>query len=138
MYRPPQDTIVFDPFYDHMPKYFNISFKELLASKHPTAWVEFEKGLINEDQLLAKFFADGRTFDGPGLISHMVSCSCAVALPHHDIQSYHCSHAHPCNVFTSAASSSHGKARCLVCRLIFAHLSCQLLSAVTFCALTSS
>ena len=62
-----------DPFYEHMPKYFNISFKELLASKHPTAWVEFEKGLINEEQLLAKFFADGRAFDGPGLIAHMVS-----------------------------------------------------------------
>lgn len=27
-----------------------MSFKELIDSKHPTAWIEFEKGLIDEVQ----------------------------------------------------------------------------------------
>jgi hypothetical protein len=43
-----------------------------MAAKHPTAWVEFETGAITEQQLLAKFFTDGRSFDGPGLVQHMV------------------------------------------------------------------
>lgn len=30
------DTIVHDPFFEHMPRFFNMTFKELLASKHPT------------------------------------------------------------------------------------------------------
>eukprot|EP00879_Flechtneria_rotunda_P025710 GHRR01027348.1.p1 GENE.GHRR01027348.1~~GHRR01027348.1.p1 ORF type:complete len:120 (+),score=20.34 GHRR01027348.1:97-456(+) len=66
------DTIIQDPFFEHMPRFFNISFKELLAAKHPTAWVEFESGVINQDQLFAKFFADGRSFDGQALIDYMV------------------------------------------------------------------
>lgn len=74
----------YDPFYQDMPKYFQISFKEvrlhisacswrsaflaalgearpccllalqLLESKHPTAWVEFECSRITEDELFAK------------------------------------------------------------------------------------
>jgi hypothetical protein len=31
-----------------MPRFFNMSFKELLDAKHPTAWIEFEKALITE------------------------------------------------------------------------------------------
>eukprot|EP00879_Flechtneria_rotunda_P024364 GHRR01025823.1.p1 GENE.GHRR01025823.1~~GHRR01025823.1.p1 ORF type:complete len:153 (+),score=19.10 GHRR01025823.1:97-555(+) len=69
------DTIIQDPFFEHMPRFFNISFKELLAAKHPTAWVEFESGVINQDQLFAKFFADGRSFDGQALIDYMVGPS---------------------------------------------------------------
>lgn len=30
------DTLVTDPFFEHMPRFFNMSFKELLAAKHPT------------------------------------------------------------------------------------------------------
>jgi hypothetical protein len=47
--------------------------QELLAAKHPTAWVEFEKDQITQQQLFDKFFADGRQFDGQALIQHMVS-----------------------------------------------------------------
>lgn len=57
-----------------MPKFFDLSFKELLEAKHPTAWVEFERDLINEQQLFAKFFKDGRSFDGKALVQMMVSC----------------------------------------------------------------
>jgi hypothetical protein len=30
------DTLVTDPFFEHMPRFFNMTFKELLAAKHPT------------------------------------------------------------------------------------------------------
>ncbi|KQJ88652.1 hypothetical protein BRADI_4g20190v3 [Brachypodium distachyon] len=57
------DTIVRDPFYHHIPSFFQMSMKELLESKHPTAWSEFEMGMINESELAKKFFNDGRSFD---------------------------------------------------------------------------
>ncbi|KAL9259972.1 Flavin mononucleotide hydrolase 1, chloroplatic-like protein [Drosera capensis] len=40
-----------------------MSLKEWIECKHPTAWVEFEKGLIDEVELAKKFFKDGRQFD---------------------------------------------------------------------------
>ncbi|KAF7052652.1 hypothetical protein CFC21_060720 [Triticum aestivum] len=66
------DTVVRDPFYDHIPSFFQMSMKELLESKHPTSWSEFEMGLINEGQLAVKFFNDGRSFDLEGLKACMV------------------------------------------------------------------
>jgi hypothetical protein len=42
------DTIVRDPFYKDIPAFFQMSFNQLIDSKHPTAWIEFEKGLIDE------------------------------------------------------------------------------------------
>ncbi|CAN4105784.1 unnamed protein product [Withania somnifera] len=61
------DTIVKDPFYHDVPSFFRMTMKELLECKHPTAWIEFEKGLITEDGLTRKFFKDGRSFDMEGL-----------------------------------------------------------------------
>ncbi|XP_057839868.2 flavin mononucleotide hydrolase 1, chloroplatic isoform X2 [Cryptomeria japonica] len=61
------DTIVRDPFYEDIPAFFGLSMKELLKVKHPTAWIEFEKGIITEEELAAKFFRDGRIFDFDGL-----------------------------------------------------------------------
>ncbi|MCD7447278.1 Flavin mononucleotide hydrolase 1, chloroplatic [Datura stramonium] len=61
------DTIVRDPFYQDVPAFFRMSMKELLECKHPTAWIEFEKGLITEEELTRKFFKDGRSFDMEGL-----------------------------------------------------------------------
>lgn len=49
-----------------------MSMKELLESKHPTSWSEFEKGMINEGELAEKFFNDGRSFDLEGLKACMV------------------------------------------------------------------
>ncbi|KAF5732143.1 hypothetical protein HS088_TW18G00833 [Tripterygium wilfordii] len=48
-----------------------MSMKELLECKHPTAWIEFETGVINETELARKFFKDGRPFDLEGLKSCM-------------------------------------------------------------------
>ncbi|CAO2148737.1 unnamed protein product [Urochloa humidicola] len=61
------DTLVRDPFYHHIPAFFKMSMKELLESKHPTTWSEFEKGLIDENELAKRFFNDGRSFDLEGL-----------------------------------------------------------------------
>ncbi|XP_057801741.1 flavin mononucleotide hydrolase 1, chloroplatic-like isoform X1 [Salvia miltiorrhiza] len=65
------DTVVRDPFYHDIPAFFGMSMKELLECKHPTAWLEFEKGLINEVELAQKFFKDGRPLDLEGLKSCM-------------------------------------------------------------------
>ncbi|KAK9919263.1 hypothetical protein M0R45_027872 [Rubus argutus] len=61
------DTIVRDPFYHDVPAFFRMSFEELIESKHPTAWIEFEKGMIDEVELARKFFKDGRPLDLEGL-----------------------------------------------------------------------
>lgn len=60
-------TIVRDPFYEDMPRFFGLSMKELMEVKHPTAWIEFEKGVITEEELAIKFFSDARAFDFDGL-----------------------------------------------------------------------
>ncbi|XP_052174205.1 O-fucosyltransferase 1-like isoform X15 [Diospyros lotus] len=78
------DTIVRDPFYQDVPAFFSVcimrleseykrrmSLKELIDCKHPTAWMEFERGLINENELARIFFKDGRPLDLEGLKSCM-------------------------------------------------------------------
>jgi len=56
-------TLVHDPFYVEMPKFFGMRFEDLLEAKHPSAWVEFELGMRSERDFLQSFFADGRNFD---------------------------------------------------------------------------
>src|SRR5690606_39387774 len=58
------DTLVYDPFRREIPAFFGLTLPELLAQKHPTAWVRFEHGELDEEALFASFFADGRAFDG--------------------------------------------------------------------------
>ena len=64
-----------DPFYEEVPKFFGMSLKELYSMKHPTAWVEFERGEISEEILVSKFFRDSRAFDSEGMKLAMVSPS---------------------------------------------------------------
>ncbi|KAL3523337.1 hypothetical protein ACH5RR_016171 [Cinchona calisaya] len=52
---------------------FRMSMKELIESKHPTIWIDFEKGLIDEAELARKFFKDERSFDLEGLKNCMKS-----------------------------------------------------------------
>lgn len=66
------DTLVRDPFYTHVPRFFGMTFDELLAAKHPTAWGQFELGRIDESTLFERFFRDEREFDGPGLKRCMI------------------------------------------------------------------
>jgi HAD superfamily hydrolase (TIGR01509 family) len=64
-------TLVHDPFFEEMPEFFGLSFDELLAVKHPSAWVEFERGEMSQKDFLASFFADYRHFDREGFLSHV-------------------------------------------------------------------
>ncbi len=61
-------TLVHDPFHEEMPAFFGMTLRELIEQKHPSAWVRFEHGELTEDELIASFFADGRSFDGPAFI----------------------------------------------------------------------
>ena len=56
-------TIVYDPFYEVMPEFFDMTLDELIAVKHPTAWVDFEHGRTTTTEFLDGFFRDGRSFD---------------------------------------------------------------------------
>jgi HAD superfamily hydrolase (TIGR01509 family) len=57
------DTLVRDPFRDVIPGFFGMTLEELLAVKHPSAWVEFERGERDHGSFLRDFFADRRSFD---------------------------------------------------------------------------
>lgn len=67
------DTLVSDPFRKHMPEFFGMSLEELMERKHPTAWVEFERGDIDEVAFGAKFFSDGRSFDLDAFKAHIAT-----------------------------------------------------------------
>ncbi|MBC7173801.1 MAG: hypothetical protein H5U40_15275, partial [Polyangiaceae bacterium] len=56
-------TLVRDPFFEVMPAFFGLELREMLAAKHPSAWLEFERAERTEAELLRDFFADGREFD---------------------------------------------------------------------------
>lgn len=72
-----QDTICRDPFYKVMPAYFGMTLKELIAVKHPTAWLQFEKGETSQEDLFRDFFKDGRSFDHQAFLDTVVrSMSC--------------------------------------------------------------
>ncbi|KAA8495946.1 Flavin mononucleotide hydrolase 1, chloroplatic [Porphyridium purpureum] len=60
------DTLVKDPFFVDMFRHFGFnSFDEMMVAKTPRTWLEFERGLLSEDQLADQFFLDGveATFD---------------------------------------------------------------------------
>lgn len=57
------DTLVKDPFFEHMPRHFGMTLEELYKAKHPTAWVEFERGELTEAAFAEKFWADGGEMD---------------------------------------------------------------------------
>lgn len=61
------ETLVTEPFFTTIPGFFGMSLGELLETKHPTSWIEFEKGRITEDEYVQTFFRDGRVVDGAGL-----------------------------------------------------------------------
>ncbi|CAD7700960.1 unnamed protein product [Ostreobium quekettii] len=65
------DTIVYDPFYIEIPKFFGTTLQELFEVKHPNSWVRFEKGEISEQQMLDNFFKDNRSYDSEGLLQTM-------------------------------------------------------------------
>ena len=61
------ETVVSEPFYAAMPRFFEMSFEEFRQAKHPTSWVEFELGKISEAEYGRQQFRDGRKVDIEGL-----------------------------------------------------------------------
>jgi HAD superfamily hydrolase (TIGR01509 family) len=60
-------TLVYDPFFAIVPAYFGMTLDTLLREKHPTAWIEFELGRVDEATFLPQFFRDQRAYDHAGL-----------------------------------------------------------------------
>ncbi len=62
-------TLVHDPFYDEVPRFLGMSLEEIYAAKHPTSWVDFESGRIDETAYLGSFWSDpDRPLDADGLV----------------------------------------------------------------------
>ena len=57
------DTLVRDPFPEVISGFFGMTLEQLLQAKHPSAWVEFERGERTHASFMGNFFADGRPFD---------------------------------------------------------------------------
>lgn len=64
-------TIVYEPFVEVLPRVLGMSLSELIEQKDPTAWVEFERGEIDEAELERRFFADRRAYDHAGMKAAM-------------------------------------------------------------------
>lgn len=64
-------TIVYEPFVEVLPRVLGMPLSDLIAQKDPTAWVEFERGEIEEDEFERRFFADGRAYDHLGMKAAM-------------------------------------------------------------------
>src|SRR5688572_16067815 len=60
-------TIVNEPFYAAVPAFFGVSLEELRRIKHPTSWIDFERGQSDEATYVRHFFGDGRPLDAEGL-----------------------------------------------------------------------
>eukprot|EP00741_Cyanophora_paradoxa_P019129 tig00021126_g18470.t1 len=68
-------TLVYDPFYRDMHSFFGFeSLKDMMKEKHPTRWLEFERGHIDESKFLEDYFKDGRDYDKEGFRQHVKSC----------------------------------------------------------------
>jgi len=61
------DTLVWDPVWV-MADFFGVSPQDLWTNTHPTAWLDFERGLIDQQHFLDNFFADGRSYDQEGFL----------------------------------------------------------------------
>lgn len=68
------DTLVVDPFYVDMYAHFGFSSQAaFLAAKHPTTWVDWERGTIGSADAFARFFADRRPVDAAAFTAYLRS-----------------------------------------------------------------
>jgi len=65
-------TVIHEPFLEDIPRALGLSLDELIRVKHPTAWVDFERGHIDEARYGELFFTDGRRLDLPRLKAALV------------------------------------------------------------------
>ena len=61
-------TLVYDPIHREIPAFFDLSLEELYEHKHPTAWVEFERGEMSEQAFYDCYFPGrAESIDGAAL-----------------------------------------------------------------------
>lgn len=60
-------TLVSEPFYEDLPKFFGMSLEELRQRRDHDAFLAFEQGLIGEQEYRRRFFKDGTLLDIDGL-----------------------------------------------------------------------
>jgi HAD superfamily hydrolase (TIGR01509 family) len=63
------ETLVSEPFFTAMPRFFAMPVDELRLQMHPTAWIDFEEGRLTESEYYARFFRDRRPIDADALRS---------------------------------------------------------------------
>ena len=61
------ETVVVEPYLRVMPHFFDMTPSAFVKEKHPTAWIDFERGKLTEEEYFQSFFSDGRAIDGEGL-----------------------------------------------------------------------
>lgn len=61
------ETVVVEPYLRVMPQFFDMDPSAFMKEKHPTAWIDFERGKLTEVEYFQCFFSDGRAIDGEGL-----------------------------------------------------------------------
>jgi FMN phosphatase YigB (HAD superfamily) len=66
------ETLVTEPFFTALPRFFGMTIDQLRREIHPTSWVEFEEGRITEMEYYARFFRDGRAVDADALRTCLV------------------------------------------------------------------
>ena len=66
-------TLVYDPFYVDLPNAFHCSLRELLRGRDRTAWIEFERGEITQEQFFQRFFGARAEIDGAKMLSVMLN-----------------------------------------------------------------
>lgn len=64
-------TLVTEPFFDVVPRFFGMTLDELWEVKDRTSWIDFEYGRIGEEEHKQRFFKDGRDWDVEGLKAAM-------------------------------------------------------------------
>lgn len=64
-------TLVTEPWFEQVPAFFGMDLEALYEVKDQTAWIEFEKGLISEEEYCGRFFKDGRPIDIPAFKAMM-------------------------------------------------------------------
>lgn len=61
-------TLVYDPIAREIPEFFGLSLEQLYENRHPTAWLDFERGEISESLFYERYFPQrGEPIEGSAL-----------------------------------------------------------------------
>lgn len=60
-------TLVSEPFYEDVPRFLGLELEELRRRRNHEAFLDFERGLIDEAEYGRRFFTDGELLDVVGM-----------------------------------------------------------------------